>query len=262
MRPSYLGIPENAAPGSHDRVLALLAGEPDVRRVLDAPSGAGAFCLRLIETGREAWAGDIEDSLAAPGPKLARLDLNERLPFENGFFDAIVSIDGIEHLERPFDFVREVARSLRPGGVTVISTPNVSALRSRWRFLWTGHHNKGKVPLDETAPTPLHHIGLLTFHELRYMLHSSGLRVEAIATNRTKLVSWLYAPLAPLAWLLTAFVYRREEKDPAQRERNREILRQSFHPAVLFGETLIVKARKVGAAVPTAVESAKSRARG
>ncbi len=247
MRPSYGGIPENAAPGSHDRVLQLLSEEPDVHRVLDAPSGAGAFSLRLLETGREAWAGDIEDALVASGPRFARIDLDERFPFEDGFFDAIVSIDGIEHLERPFDFIRETARVLRAGGVAVISTPNVSALRSRWRFFWTGHHNKGKVPLDETAPTPLHHIGLLTFHELRYMLHTSGLRIERITTNRAKLVSWLYAPLAPLAWLMTAFVYRREEKDPAQRRRNREILRQSFEPSVLFGETLIVKARKVGA---------------
>lgn len=244
MRPSYRGIDENASPGCHDRVLELLAEEPDVQRVLDAPSGAGAFCLRLIEAGREAWAGDIEELLAAPGPRFARLDLNQRLPFDDGFFDAIVSIDGLEHLEHPFDFVREVARTLRPGGVAVISTPNVSSLRSRWRFLWTGHHNKGKTPLDETRPSYLHHIGLIPFHNLRFMLHSSGLRIERVTTNRTKLVSWLYLPLVPLAWLMTSFVYWREERDPATRRRNREILRQSFAPAVLFGESLIVKARK------------------
>jgi hypothetical protein len=37
------------------------------------------------------------------------------------------------------------------------------------------------------------------------------------------------------------------------RRRNREILRQSFAPAVLFGETLLVKARKPSAdALPAA----------
>lgn len=245
MRPSYGAIQENAGLHTHARVLELLASESDARRVLDAPCGEGAFSLRLIETGREAWAGDIENSLAVKGPRFAHLDLNQRLPFEDGFFDAVVSIDGIEHLERPFDFVREVARVLRPGGVTILSTPNASALRSRWRFLWTGHHNKGKTPFNEAAPSHYHHIGLLTFPELRYMLHTSGLRVEGIATNRTKLVGLLYAPLVPFAWLMTAFVYWREEKDAARRRRNREIFRQSFRGAVLFGESLVVKARKI-----------------
>lgn len=64
-------------------------------------------------------------------------------------------------------------------------------------------------------------------------------------------MSWLYAPLAPLAWLYTALVYWHEEKAPERRRLNREVLRQMFHPAVLFGETLIVKARKVGPDAPT-----------
>lgn len=174
MAPSYRGIPEHAAAGTHDRVLGLLACEPAVRRVLDVPAGAGAFCQRLVESGREAWAGDVTNYIEVPGPTFARIDLNERLPFDDGFFDAVVSIDGIEHPQRPFDFVREVARCLKPQGVAVISTPNISALRSRWRFLWTGHHNKGKTPLGEAAPSPFDHIGLLTLPDLRYMLHPRG----------------------------------------------------------------------------------------
>jgi 2-polyprenyl-3-methyl-5-hydroxy-6-metoxy-1,4-benzoquinol methylase len=47
-------------------------------------------------------------------------------------FDAVVSIDGIEHIERPFDFIRECRRMIRKDGVLIISTPNLTALRSRW----------------------------------------------------------------------------------------------------------------------------------
>lgn len=249
-RGAYKSIPENTARNTHATVFSLLQEEPDAGRVLDTPSGAGAFTLRLLEAGKEAWAGDIERNLepAAQAARFAPLDLNDRLPFDDGFFDAVVSIDGIEHLERPFDFVREVARVTRPGGTFLVSTPNITSLRSRWRFFWTGHHNKGKVPLNEAQASALHHIGLLTFAELRYMLHSCGFRIERVTTNRVKAVSWAYAIFAPIAWAVTARVFRKEEKDPAQRERNREILRQVHGRALLFGETMIVKARRVEAA--------------
>jgi 2-polyprenyl-3-methyl-5-hydroxy-6-metoxy-1,4-benzoquinol methylase len=244
-RSSYRGIPENTARGTHERVFSLLEAEPGVRSVLDAPCGAGAFTLRLLESGREVHSGDIEPGLKVENPRFARLDLDARLPFGDGFFDAVVSIDGIEHLERPFDFVREVRRVLRPGGVLLVSTPNLTSLRSRWRFLWTGHHNKGKTPLDEGRPSGLHHINLVSFPDLRYMLHSSGFVVEAVTANRVKPVSWLYALLAPFAYLATAAAYARNERDPGQRRRNREVLRQVFTPSLLFGETMIVKARRV-----------------
>ena len=85
-------------------------------------------------------------------------------------------------------------------------------------------------------------MNLLSFAGLRYLLHRHGFHITAIATNRVKAVSWLYLPLWPLAAVATEIAFRRWEKDPAQRERNREILRQMLTPAVAFGETLIVKA--------------------
>ena len=36
---------------------------------------------------------------------------------------------------------------MRPGGVVILSTPNISSLRSRWRWLLTGFHHGRKTPL-------------------------------------------------------------------------------------------------------------------
>lgn len=244
-RPSYQQVPENTSKNTHATVLRLLLEEgPRVSKVLDIPCGAGAFTLRLLEKGKEVYAGDVKNLLQIEAPRFFLADMNTRLPFENGYFDAVVSIDGIEHLKRPFDFVAEAARILRKGGVLIISTPNISALRSRWRFLLTGHHNKGKTPLDELRPSPLHHINLMSFPALRYMLHRSGVVIEKIAANRMKLVSLAYGLLVPFVFLTTAWVYEREEKDPRQRARNHEIMKQAFSAPVLFGETIILKARR------------------
>ena len=54
--------------------------------------------------------------------------------FESGSFDAVVSFQVIEHIDDDIDFVREVARVLRPGGKFVVSTPNapMSLTRNPW----------------------------------------------------------------------------------------------------------------------------------
>ncbi len=237
-------VNEHTSKNTHNVVERFLRGSESVKMVLDIPAGEGSFTQRLI-SDYEVTSADVQDFLKVEGGTYARADMIERLPWDDGTFDAVVNIDGIEHIERQFDFILECHRVLRPDGYLIISTPNISALRSRWRYLITGFHNKGKVPLDETHITPWHHIALLSFPQLRYMLHRSGFRITDVTTNRVKTVSWIYAPLALLAYVVTKWVFYKEEKDPAQRERNREIMKQMFSYDVLFGETLILRARSL-----------------
>ena len=246
MRARVRGAVEDAAKHTHAAVAALLDGEPGARRVLDIPCGEGAFLARLIAVGYAPHGADIQSILKISDVPFTSADMNRPLPFPDGAFDAVVCIEGIEHIERPFDFVRECHRILRPGGVLLVSTPNISALRSRWRWLLTGFHNKGKTPLDETDPNPWHHIGLRSFPDVRYLLHSNGFRIAVVTTNRVKAVSWLYLPLWPFAWLVTSWVFRREVKDAAQRRRDAAVRSQLYSLPVAFGEILIVKATREG----------------
>ncbi len=232
-----------AAPGTHDVIVRLVIQEAAFKRVvLDIPCGPGALAAKLQELGMEVHGVDVVNYLEAKNVTFAQADMNEPLLFTDERFDVVVCADGIEHISRQFDFVRECHRILRPGGHLVLSTPNISSLRSRWRWLLTGFHNKGKTPLNETRPLPRHHIGLLAFHELRYLLHVCGFRITAIATNRIKPIALLYLPVVPFSFVAAHLTFLMEEKDSSQRTRNREILGQMFTPAVLFGESTIVKA--------------------
>ncbi|NJK94493.1 MAG: class I SAM-dependent methyltransferase [Bacteroidales bacterium] len=237
-------IPENTSKNTHNKVAELLFNSEKVVKVLDIPCGYGAFTKRLLDKNIEVYSGDIENILKIENPRFRTTDMNEPLPFDNNFLDSIVCIDGIEHLERQFDFVRECHRTLKPGGSFIISTPNINSLRSRWRWFLTAHHNKCKSPLNEEQSSALHHIALLSFSHLRYMLHRSGFKITEITTNRIKLPNWAYLPWVPIAYIKTLNVFRKEEKDTAQKIRNKEIQNQLFKKEVLFGETLIVKAIK------------------
>src|SRR5215472_4399170 len=215
-------------------------------RVLDAPcGGAAALTQALTERGYEAIGGDIAPEAAAYLEKaFAKVDLDAPLPWPDLSFDAVFSTEGIEHLENHFSFLREVRRILKPGGFLILTTPNITALRSRVRFMGSGFFGRDGRPLNESARHPLHHIGLATFPELRYELHVSGFRISEVRHTHVKPISFPYSIYIPWIWLYTLIAFRKE-KDPAQRKRNRKTRAalQSF--SLLFGECLMLIAGKV-----------------
>jgi SAM-dependent methyltransferase len=218
--------------------LALPAGA----RVLDAPCGAGALALALRSRGYDVFGGDIDASAAAAlGDRFRAVDLSHPLPWPDGFFDAALSVEGIEHLENRHAYIRELRRVLKPRGVLVLTTPNVVSVRSRVRFRGSGFFHQDPRPLREAARHPLHHIGLMTFPELRYALHTSGFQITAVAHTHIKRVSYLYAAFVPWMWLYTTIAFRKEH-DAGQRRANREIKATLFSRSLLFGENVIVTA--------------------
>lgn len=218
--------------------------------VLDLPCGKGALASRLLssEKNYKVYGGDILPICRAEGVHFRIINMNQKLPFEEGFFDAVVCGDGLAHLERPFDFVREVHRVLKTEGVFCVSTPNLSSLRSRWRFFTTGFHNKRKVPFNEQNWDPEHIVNALDFPDLRYLFHSNGFNIEVIKTNQYKVSTCFYILFLPLVFLLTLFSF---VKESLQSHRSKDdkflylsVFKQIFKKEILFGETLILKLRK------------------
>lgn len=100
-----------------------------------------------------------------------------RLLFEDASFDAVFSGDFIEHisLEQKRLFLAEVFRVLRPGGVFVVKTPNLSYLRLSVFIKRLTVVLKGRSPLrihiphTRDNPDSEHH-GLINFSLLRKLL--------------------------------------------------------------------------------------------
>jgi 2-polyprenyl-3-methyl-5-hydroxy-6-metoxy-1,4-benzoquinol methylase len=244
MRASYKGIPINTSKNTHEEVFRLI-NQPKDGKIIDIPSGNGAFVLRLKDHGfTNVWAVDIRNIMTFPHENFVLGDMTKGFNLPSSDLETVVCIDGIEHIREQDALVKEAHRVLKPGGHLVLSTPNISSLRSRWKWLVTGHHHKCDSPLDEKNPNPLHHVAMISFPELRYLLHTNGFKITEIRTNQCKFASWLYLPLVPLVYLMTSLVYRKTGRRDKTTEINNEVKSAMFSKAVLFGETIILKALK------------------
>jgi len=112
-------IEDNAAKNTHRVVAKLLLEENDCKTVLDIPCGSGAFSEQLADSGKTVYSADCENFFKIRNERFETVDMTKPFPYGDGQFDAVVSIDGIEHIENPFNFIRECGRVLRPGGVAV-----------------------------------------------------------------------------------------------------------------------------------------------
>ncbi|MDP3661496.1 MAG: class I SAM-dependent methyltransferase [bacterium] len=118
-------------------------------RLLDVGCGAGSF-LKALPSRFNGVGIDCNG--------LASLTVNisyEPLPFPDASFDMVTAWQVFEHLENPFFAGREIRRVLSPGGILIMSVPNIKRLRSRFHFFisggilrWSKHNDHLFVPLD------------------------------------------------------------------------------------------------------------------
>ena len=110
--------------------------------IVDLGAGSGALAHALLDVGyTDLHLVDIEKNFyldGASGHDFYEVDLNfQPLEFKDDFADFIVLNSVIEHLENSYFVVREASRILKPGGMLLVTMPNVFSLRSKIKFLFT-----------------------------------------------------------------------------------------------------------------------------
>lgn len=117
-------------------------------KVLDLASGEGAVSEFLKNLGCEVTAFDISEEALKKAVKrgvdVVQGDVEKKLPFKDGQFDAVFWGDNVEHLFLPEKTLKEIYRILKKSGRLIISTPNMGYWRYRIYYLF-----KGMVPQTE-----------------------------------------------------------------------------------------------------------------
>jgi 2-polyprenyl-3-methyl-5-hydroxy-6-metoxy-1,4-benzoquinol methylase len=100
-------------------------------------AGPGAMAARLQSLGCEVLAVDRDaNGFEAQIPHVS-LDFDQpdfASQLGPASFGLVTAIEVIEHIESPINFLRSVGRLLGPGGVAVLTTPNVDSLPARSYF--------------------------------------------------------------------------------------------------------------------------------
>lgn len=200
------GLIARAAPGTHEGILELLQKNkvPTQGKQVDLACGTGALIARLRSHGYQSFEGvDLNPDqcgLKEFSPKVFSLDKPFAEKFE-GKFNLVTASEIIEHLENPWQFLREIKSLLAPGAYAIISTPNVAHWLGRVQFAVKG------VPkyFSEADFHEQRHITPIHDHHMRLMLKEIGFKLvdfKCTATSWGPLLRLLTAPLAFPFWLM------------------------------------------------------------
>ncbi len=225
---------------------------PDISGAhLDIGSGTGNLIRRIRQEYKlVSSACDYTDQfMELDGIHVDVVDLNHgQLPYPDASFDLVTFTEVAEHLENYRAIVREVCRILKPGGVVVITTPNVLNMKSRMRFLTTGFWSMfGPLHVGETAiESAGGHITPIPYPYLAHALMAAGFDMPHVSTDKIQFPSlyWFilfYLPIrlaAALAWHKERNTYRTLDKH------NAPIIAQINTPAMLLGRSIVVLAHK------------------
>jgi SAM-dependent methyltransferase len=100
-----------------------------------------ALYLKEATGAKEVYGVEIAEKQVEAarhqGVQAVCLDVGtERLPFEDGFFDAIFCGEVIEHLVDTDHLLDEIYRTLSPKGLCVLTTPNLAGWYNRLALLF------------------------------------------------------------------------------------------------------------------------------
>ena len=109
-------------------------------RLLDVGCGIGALLLEGRQRGWDVHGLDVNQKAAAFGREHFELDIRsgavEALMDADERYDAIILSQVLEHLERPHETLRTLARLAARGGIIAIESPNMDGLYPRVLRAW------------------------------------------------------------------------------------------------------------------------------
>jgi len=168
--------------------------------IVDLGCGDGSWLDRIAPRYRTAIGVDINRAPIDERPsgpddwQFIHADLDAALPFDDGVADAVRANQVIEHVREPAALLTEARRILRPGGLLVVTTPNVRYVSHLIRLIVLGRgpmtsaHEPGASHAWDDG-----HCHYFTPGDLRRIARSSGFESIGMAaliapTGRLQLI--------------------------------------------------------------------------
>ncbi len=177
-------------------------------KILDFGAGEGALTYRLADMGYEVIAVDKDqDSYKCKKAKFYKLDFDSQEEVENfvlnhqSEFDAVLGVEVIEHVHDQWRYIEHLLLMLKPGGIILVTTPNITSWLSRVMFFL-----KGRFHQFEDEDLEYGHINPITSWQIELIMKQSNLEniniekagvlpaIYLTGLNRVSLLSILLLP--------------------------------------------------------------------
>lgn len=153
---------------------------PNESPLLEVGCGLGYFGARVAQSFDYTGTDYSEIAVAQarqcqPNLTFLQMDAQVEWPFPPAHFGAIVAFDVVEHLATPERFFEEAYQATAPGGLLLLTTPNVNSLGNVLKA-----NKPGLVPsmlLDDT------HVSLLSTDQWERLVTQVGFHVVASGTD-------------------------------------------------------------------------------
>lgn len=210
---------------TNERVFSLITNNSlKNKKILDIGAGRGHMAQR-IGNKLESEGLKVDEILTACDLfpeffeydmiRCEKLNFMSKLPYEDQSFDIVYSIEVIEHLTNPVEFLKEIYRVLKPGGRLIFSTPNILNINSRVSYVTSGFYKLfGPLSYDLNKAGQLAgHIMPLSYYYLYYFLAKEGFGNIQYHHDRIKTSAVIYyILLSPFIWFSKNKVIRKSKK--------------------------------------------------
>ena len=170
------------------RVLSWCEGLPDDARILDVGCGDGFHLDLLKNFGKKTWQLEGIDIDERAVEMAKNRNLNVKLgtisDIENErekFYDFAFTVQTIEHVEQPFEFLKAIKKVLKTGGKLIVVTDNTDSYDFKLfkKSHWGGYH----FP---------RHWNLFNKKNLARLGEKAGFETRKITTQVSP-VNWVYS---------------------------------------------------------------------
>lgn len=221
-------------------------------RCLDIGAGSGDLLALLRQSMPDLQADACDyhiERFSLRDVPIAQLDLNTHpLPYPDASFDLVTCSEVLEHVENFRAVLREIKRVLKPGGLMVVTTPNVLNMKSRLRYLVTGFANLfGPLPVknQDRFSTSGHITPIPYFYLAHAMLdcefHDLKLSTDKLQSS-SRYLNILFAPLLWIGW--RQFLRLERERYMTLGKGNEPYVMQHNSRVIRLGRTVVVSAFK------------------
>jgi len=173
-------------------------------KLLEIGFGEGHFCRNAQKLGYKVTGIELKEPSQKPSFNAIYQDLLDAELVSN-YFDVVVMIHSLEHLEKPLETLKEIHRILKPKGILWIDVPNIEGMGFKlFKEQWYAYQ-------------PEVHLTHFTEKSLVKAINMAGFRIEKISyvaspwfflrnfidLNERK---WLYVLLFPFVWPISYLI--------------------------------------------------------